>query len=297
MTRRAGNPAQAPTLLSPKLNKRLMSYVAAAGAAGAGMLAGSQLAEAEVVYTPANTPLLINTPVGLDLNGDGTVDFNLSNNYFAGIAKSCTICSFFAHASLKVNPAQAGNAIWAITSASHHSSPGFKKNKKPKNRTGVVAVPVPWGVVVGPERNLQADAVVMDSANFMYSYSDHFSYNSIGAWGKGRRFAGSYLGLKFTVGGEVHYGWARVTVHADHTTMTATLTGYAYETIANRGIITGFTKGTLDDAGEKDSAAMQNAPAPGSSATLGRLAQGAAGVPAWRVNHSGAPIAVPAPGE
>jgi hypothetical protein len=294
----SGSPTRTPASLNAKLNKGLVAYVAAAGAAGVGMLAGVRPADAEVVYTPANTPLLINTPVALDLNNDGTVDFELSNNYLGGLAKSCTICTFFEHASLKVNPAQAGNAIWEITAASHHSSRlrlKRERKKERKNRVEEVAAPVPWGVVVGPERKLESAPMVMDSANFMYSYSDHFSYNSIGDWGKGRQFAGSYLGLKFTAGGEVHYGWARITVHANKLAITATLTGYAYETVPNRGIITGLEHGTFDDSAEMDPVSLGETMA--SNPSLGRLAQGATGLAAWRASQTAAQNAAPASGK
>jgi hypothetical protein len=69
-----------------------------------------------------------------------------------------------------------------------------------------------------------------------------------------------YLGLKFQINGQYHYGWARLSVETNGQFITAaTLTGYAYETIPNKPIITGKTHG-------KD------------EATLGRLAQGASGV-------------------
>jgi hypothetical protein len=67
--------------------------------------------------------------------------------------------------------------------------------------------------------------------------------------------------LKFTIHGKTHYGWARLNVavsagaHVD-----ATLTGYAYETIANEAIVTGKKHGP------------DNASQP---ATLGQLARGA----------------------
>jgi hypothetical protein len=53
-----------------------------------------------------------------------------------------------------------------------------------------------------------------------------------------------YLGLKFYIKGKVHYGWARlnIKVHIDHS-IGARLTGYAYETIPNKPIIAGKTKG------------------------------------------------------
>jgi peptidoglycan hydrolase-like protein with peptidoglycan-binding domain len=53
-----------------------------------------------------------------------------------------------------------------------------------------------------------------------------------------------YLGLKFSVNGETHYGWARLNVSFRAPHITATLTGYAYETEANKAIDAGQTKET-----------------------------------------------------
>jgi hypothetical protein len=48
-----------------------------------------------------------------------------------------------------------------------------------------------------------------------------------------------YLGLKFKIGSDTHYGWAQVQVAADASS--ATITGYAYEGTAGLGIIAGET--------------------------------------------------------
>jgi hypothetical protein len=75
-----------------------------------------------------------------------------------------------------------------------------------------------------------------------------------------------YLGLKFYIKGKPHYGWARLSVHVhiDHS-ISAKLTGYAYETIPNKPIIAGKTKGP-------DVVAAQPRTVPGSlgELTLGR---------------------------
>jgi hypothetical protein len=276
----SGSPAKTPTALSAKLNKGLVSYVAAASAAGVGMLAGAQPADAEVVYTPANTPILINTPVALDLNNDGTIDFELSNIYRAFDRKSCTNnCSFGADATLKVTPEAAENAIWAIDVASHRTGASHQKTKKSVREA---AAPVPWGVVVGPERKLQAAPTVMHSEIFSGTIFGFASYRSFGPWGEKRQFAGPYLGLKFTAGGEVHYGWARITVQANQLTITATLTGYAYETVANRPIITGVTHGTFDPDQAQVEPSELTSPQP-HPVSLGQLALGALGRAASKI--------------
>jgi hypothetical protein len=56
------------------------------------------------------------------------------------------------------------------------------------------------------------------------------------------------LGLQFVITGKSHYGWARLnescTVRAPRGKgIKALLTGYAYETIPNKPIVTGKTKG------------------------------------------------------
>ena len=271
------------TRLSATLDKGLVAYVAAAGA---GMLA-AQPAQGEVVYTPANTPIAVNTPLALDLNNDGIADFVLSNNSVAGWARpeSCyTHCSYRRHESLKVSPAQAGNAIWGIAS-SLLARPTRLQKKIKRSTNKEVAAPLFWGVDAGsgPGRNFRPQTVMMDSNIYTWSFPGRLSTRTYWPWGRGRPIAGPYLGFKFTVDGEIHYGWARVVVQATPQSITATLTGYAYETIPNRGILTGFTRGTLDDSAEADASAQAAQAAP--SATLGQLAQGARGVLAWRATQ------------
>jgi hypothetical protein len=74
------NLSRKPTTLNANLNKALISYVAAACAASGAILAEAPPAEGQVIYTPTNIPILVGSPVLLDLNHDGVVDFALSNN-------------------------------------------------------------------------------------------------------------------------------------------------------------------------------------------------------------------------
>ena len=66
-----------------------------------------------------------------------------------------------------------------------------------------------------------------------------------GQWGKGGKgLRNGYLGLKFVLSSKVHYGWARVSITVKNNTIdTATITGYAFETIPNNSIIVGKTHG------------------------------------------------------
>jgi hypothetical protein len=97
--------------------------------------------------------------------------------------------------------------------------------------------------------------------------------------------------LKFSAKGKVHFGWARFVTHS-RPRPTAELTGSAYETIPNKPIITGKTKGPDDNSVEQP-----NDPGPGASltnpfpdkpqpASLGALAMGAPGLSIWRRKES-----------
>jgi hypothetical protein len=65
--------------VSSKLEKNLAAYFAAASAAGVGLLALAQPAQAKVVYTAANVTIGRGTALPLDLNHDGVNDFSFSH--------------------------------------------------------------------------------------------------------------------------------------------------------------------------------------------------------------------------
>jgi hypothetical protein len=62
---------------SVELERRIAAY-AAAGLAGASLLAAVPDAEAKVVYTPAHVVIDRGATFDLDVNGDGAVDFVFS---------------------------------------------------------------------------------------------------------------------------------------------------------------------------------------------------------------------------
>jgi hypothetical protein len=279
MTRPASpskNLSRKPITLNTNLNKALISYVAAACAAGGAILAEAIPAEGEIIYTPTNTPILVGSPVSLDLNHDGVIDFVLSNNFNAfDRHPSCSPCTFGQHGSLKASPQQAGNAIWGVSSSVYPLGSQAQRRKRQQKKPNTVqeaAAAVPWGVVVGkgPGRSFQSQALPMDSSNSISYFGGGGTINSFGAWGKGRRSTGPYLGFKFLINGEIHYGWARVNVHANFLHLSATLTGYAYESVANRPILTGFTHGGVEAS--SDVSQQTQPPVAGS---LGQLAAGA----------------------
>ena len=233
--------------LSPSLLRRVNSYALAASAAGIGVLGLTQSAEAKIVYTPANIKIIPNHGlISFDLNHDGIPDFGLSNR---------TNASSFGnkYGTLKVQEAQSANEMWDAIS---HTMNGEQ----------LCAAALPKGKLIGPKGAFQVEpkyGVIMAEKYFSIAF---------GPWLKVKQ---AFLGLKFVVKGKTHYGWARLKVDIGTTTFTATLTGYAYETIVNKPIIAGKIKGP-------DTTAVQ-------AATLGHLARGEGAISSWRVKQISAP--------
>jgi hypothetical protein len=236
--------------------KHLPMYALAATAAGVSVLAMSQPAEAEIIYTSANTQIGINQTVGLDLTGDGTTDFNLND-----VSISFTDVFVFA---LGVEPLQTGNAV-AITAA-----------EKFRNE----AADLDSGHRIGPKTKFggsyPGSSVRMASGHIS---SSPFVSVCRGPW---KDKQNRYLGLKFMISGEVHYGWAQLSVTCNGARITGVLTGYAYETTPNKSLKAAQETGTLDE-----SATTQDEPTPRSvparaAATLGMLAKGAPALSFWR---------------
>lgn len=258
------------SLLSQVLEKKLSNYAMAAGSAGVALLAFVQPAEAKIVFTKTDIAVPVNGgSVWFDINGDGQNDFALSVIHFG--ASTCTFtqgrrqhkrrlplgCGAETNV-LKVRPAQAANEVWQAGT----SSTGAYPHK--------CAADVFAGRRIGPLRPFGAGTLVMAG----------YSGSSIGfAFCPWRGEHKPYLGVKFLdSSGNLHYGWVRVQVIG---TSNTTIEGYAYETTPNTPIVAGQTSGADNNVHlqepSTDSTAKLSEPA-----NLGRLAQGAAGIVAWR---------------
>jgi hypothetical protein len=109
------------------------------------------------------------------------------------------------------------------------------------------------------------------------------NYRSSGQWKQTSR---NFLGFKFTVNGEVHYGWVRVNVVATDKGMYAAVSEYAYETIPNKPIRTGQTGGTEKNR-HKQHAGSGSMKSPAPAGSLGNLATGASGSQAQQKPEAG----------
>ena len=239
----SSQPPKMPSRLSDSVDRQLNLYALAASAAGVGLLALAQPAAAEIVYSTANKPLPLcghNAKLcfKLDLNHDGIVDF---------------VFPFSSH----VKPyCWSPGGLWVET--------GIGVTRTPRNAI--------WGTISHRKGAASALSSGVSVGNNSVKFNSKNNVMTAWCWGTGSGSLGGgqwgnvqdrYLGLKFYVKGRAHYGWARLSTAQQWGFRQAFLTGYAYETVADKPIVTGKIKGpeviTLE---------------PGS---LGRLAQGSAG--------------------
>jgi len=258
------------TRLDSKLENNLLNYAIAAGAAGVGILAMAHPCEARILYTAAHTP--VTTGTFLDLNHDGVNDFTFSVTRTSHTDARLIVATtgFHIGSDLSVLPAVSANQVWGV-------APGFVSGFYASALKNGVSIQSSTKFTPGKKRMLG----VSSAANF--------SPLCFGPWqtnpcvGVNNR----YLGFKFTVNGQIHYGWARLSTKVDSFTRTliiAVITGYAYETIPGKPIISGKMRGT-DEVGSLDTLIPgQPAIAP---ATLGLLAHGAPALTIWRREEDG----------
>jgi hypothetical protein len=237
--------------LSESIHQQLNMYALAATAAGAGMLAFVQPSEAKIIYTPTHKTIRVHQHYNLDLNHDGVRDFTiqLTSRW------CCTSNGWYAFDTLSA-VARMSNGVEG--SRVHSSS-------------GPYAFARMRGAEIGPRH------LFLGRLMAFAGIDDGFSVFA-GPW---LNVKNRYLGLKFHLQGKIHYGWARISVVSTRTSITsATLTGYAYETVPNKPIIAGRTKGPDAISIEGPDAALDTPTR--KPVSLGLLAIGAPGLSIWR---------------
>jgi len=233
------------SILSNSLQRRLNMYALAAS--GVGALALTPPAEAKIVYTPTHHVVGKNGRYKLDLNHDKIADFILVNTYSCNTDYCVDILSAIP---------SGGNGV--------------------EGARGFLSIPyasaLKRGALVGPKAHFSGRLMA----------SSDSGQGTIGRW---LNVTNDYLGLKFAINGKIHYGWARLTVQVlGGAFIKATLTGYAYESIPNKPIIAGRTKGPDEASFEGPNAALTLPTR--EPATLAALAMGAPGLSIWRREES-----------
>jgi hypothetical protein len=230
---------------SKRLSNLLNMYSIAAGAAGVGLLALAQPANGEIVYTPADVVLsgrFNSQTYALDLNHDGIADFVLSATWHRSARESGGFSR------ISVRPTGGNGAI------------GYHGN----------ASALAGGQPIDGRHKF---------AGKLMAWMDTYFGSDFGSGGKWTGVVDDYLGFAFKINGQIHYGWARLTVSSYDVPLKAALTGYAYETEVKKPIFAGQTSDTDQQA---DSTPYVTVSKRALRPALGLLALGSSSLSAWR---------------
>lgn len=169
-----------------------------------------------IVYTPVNVQIE-NSQYGLDLNNDSTPDFNIADV----TNKQKFECDG--------HPEYNENGALSLESVSNFN--GYEMH-------GDYVARLRKGSPIGPSQSFRTETGFTGMEHMSITWQPPCEgppppvvYE--GNWHPGRS---GYLGLAFEIGGTTHYGWAAVTPDGFSG---ATLTGYAYQTIADKSINAG----------------------------------------------------------
>lgn len=203
------------------IENRIKNYVLAASA---GCVFMAHPLSAEVLYTKADAQLS-HGKVQLDFDHNGTTDAFLTEQFFFPNASMLPLVAVL---KLTVGGSTGAGVIVTRQEAAVLNS----------------------GDEIGSSRAFQPvypNKVLLARASEVYNGSTGTCCNFF--YGNWRQETGKYLGLKLSINGQVHYGWARLTVQSCCTSLTPRilvhLTGYAYETDPGVQIAAGQTTGSL----------------------------------------------------
>lgn len=198
--------------MKKNLQSRISKYTAVAGA-----VVSAAGAQAQVVYTDVNPDYSHDAPQNngvavypLDLNNDQTFDFLIVSR--DTVTPNATVRLTIAA------PYGAGNAVAGENPAGYDYALALDMNSMVDSTLNWIAA-------------TNTMAYNVDSAN---PYNEN--WNGV---------TDKYLGLKFVVGGNTHYGWARLDSYAIGDSIV--LKDYAFEATPNVGILTGAMGASLTE--------------------------------------------------
>ena len=207
------NQRNMPTLLDEMLERRMLGYVLAAGAA----LAGATVtiapgADAKVVFTPNNTRVEYGQTLHIDLNNDGTTDFTIS-------FPSSSLDTLQDHARGRIRPPDCGNGVEIYAYGAIPSNEMEARGGGPAALVNGAKIPTGSFVKKGALAGLfYGSECHIYRFGYFYDTFDRF------------------LGVKFMINGQVHYGWIGFRGVGVLFGLGAQLWGWAYETEPNTSI-------------------------------------------------------------
>jgi hypothetical protein len=222
------------------------------------------------VFTPSNTKIYsLNPALALDLNHDGIIDYNLIK-WAAGQSIQRLSYLNVCHASL--NKQLSHQCVSSSAAANASNLVQFD---------GKNAAALQRGAKIGEGQPFGGSGVAVYMGGRITTSGSNPASHWNGPWANGGEgITNRYLGFKFKIDGQYHFGWARVTFRTSDTSgIQAFVSGYAYETIAEKGLLAGQTS-EGGHAGnvqlDKPALEMQK------TTSLGMLALGSDGLRFWR---------------
>jgi len=213
------------------------------------LLAGSitsaiSTVNAQIVYTDVNPDTLLNNhgeTYTLDLDNNGVVEFNLQSLDTAIVSSSYNL-----QTNLQIVGGAIGNIVAGASFISDTSSFPLALSQGDTIDGNDTFVSYP----LGTSSSFGAPILGLLS----YSTIDTITGNTIAqgslAYGNFIPNQEAFIGVKFDISGNVHYGWLRVEMSSDADTII--IKDYAYESTANTAIIAGNTGGGMLSIAEKD---------------------------------------------
>jgi hypothetical protein len=251
--RRLAGQTRRSVKLAHSLNRELSGYVLAAGAAGVSVLALVPPSEGQIVFTPAHERIERSGAIFIDLNHDGIRDLTIRE----------VTQTLGSHQTFHVY------SVEAITP----KGGAIRCGSYSRRASALVR-----GASIGPSSPLRAgkELMVQDSAYGVSFYGGYWLGDVVN----------KFLGIRFQIGQETHYGWARLDVQLGPLGkgIGVKLTGYAYETRPDTAIRAGDRGGAdgSDENSDSTSGAFSIPEPEVKQSGLGELALGASGTPLLR---------------
>lgn len=212
------------------LNVKIKRY--AALATGVTAAAG---ATAQVTYTDVN-PDVVLTPAGtaqylLNLDGDAAIDMGL-------VVQSGSVTGIYTYGTMQIPYTVTYNAGAAVFGSAAPSTNGWmgSSSSAPSILSNGNAIDASGTFyqsqgIVGAVQNTYLGAPINNT------YGPNSNGNFLGTEG--------YIGVRFDISGSTHYGWVRVEMASDGTSMT--IKDYAYDATPNTAINAGDVGTSVDE--------------------------------------------------
>lgn len=216
---------------SDKLSRKLLSYSTATGA----FLAIGTVANGQAVFTD-EVPDAYYTGAGpnlheIDMNTDANVDFQINQSYITSTSVSTWTSQYTTYYGSVITYSNQTTSTWTW------------------NYVGIQKLQSSFGIMNPNSSNYACLALdqgeVIDSSDNFNLVNRNWNIGS-NSWNGFDGAGDKYVGVKFNISGDTHYGW--ILVNVDSYSSGVTIKGYAYESQPGVFMHAGDTIGVYTDS-------------------------------------------------